>query len=67
MLLSRRCNTIHQEGVNWFYSCLKTLLDFFFPLLFAFITVHLSQMPDTYLRKRSSMLKLWLTPLTRFH
>lgn len=52
MLLSQRCNTIHQAGENWFYSCLKTLLDIFFPPLFAFITVHLSQVPDTYLRKK---------------
>lgn len=58
---------IHQAGVNWFYSCLKTLLDFFFSLFFALSLSICLKCLILISGKRSSMLKLWLTPLAKFH
>lgn len=55
---------MHQTEKNCFYAYLKTLLDFF-SLLFAFVTIRLSQVVDKYLRKKELHTKaLALTAFT---
>lgn len=55
---------MHQTEKNCFYACLKTLLDFF-SLLFAFVTIHFSQVVDKYHRKKELHTKaLALTAFT---
>lgn len=51
MLLSQRCNNDTSGRGKLGLFLLKNFARFFFPPL-CFITVYLSQVPDTYLRKK---------------